>query len=400
MIEPPFLSYKRTDHELADRLDDALRQVGVGPWRDVRSLGLGDPVRRTIRTAIRTKAGGFLWLATPQSLQSETITRLEVPQALRRSRREPNFPFVPLFSELNPGDSDLDLALGRWPWRRSLAKRARNSNGIVRAEGQCDDDFAWEAATRYQAAAIRKLTHSRASISLQFLSSKAPSQHADLVLDWRDLLVDGWPTSQMALNRVLLATRAVRRGLQDALPNGGVQIAADLRLPLAALVGWELSSARLQDVSVVQGPNVEVFASEDVVPAHDLPSVVRSELGGAGPNVVAVSTVTDLAASALRYAQSVDAASLTTLHVSTRLEPATLAGLAAQTRRLLVALNQQGRPKHLLMLGPSSFAFWLGRTLTGSGETVVPFWDQADGYDGYVVVGGDGSALHAARSHG
>ena len=50
-------------------------------------------------------------------------------------------------------------------------------------------------------------------------------------------------------------------------------------------------------------------------------------------------------------------------------------------------LNAGGVDKHLLLLGPASLAVRIGAAANGTGETLVPFWDGAAGYQSGVVIG-------------
>lgn len=395
MIQPPFLSYKRTDKVIADALDNALVHLGIGRWRDIMSLGLGEPTTKAIGIAIREKTGGFIWLGTPASLDSNVIRNLEVPTALRRSKRASGYPFVPLFSGLRPEDARLKAAFGRWPWNRDRCRRIRDANGLVRERGQDVESFAWAAACRYQAAAIQRLVTERGEVSIQLLSGQAPSPVADLVFDWRDLLHDGWPMDDGEVSRILLAIRCMRRALQDASGSSRLTVCTDLRLPMAALMGWELNPARMDDVCAIQTFGYEAMLIDDETEEQlDLPELTRDELGGSGPNVLSVSVCTDLARTAERYAEQCGARSLTRIHVPERLTASGIAALACKTRELLVELNAEGHAKHLLLLGPSTLAFWIGRNARGAGETIVPFWDQADDYDGHVVIGGNEHVVH------
>jgi TIR domain len=113
----PFLSHTREEsHELA-LLRDELILRGAGGWQDVDELRLGQRWKAAFGRAIGRETGGFIWWATPATLKSETICRIEVRFALRRarSRRGGAYPVVPLFVGLRPGaDADaIKQAFGR-----------------------------------------------------------------------------------------------------------------------------------------------------------------------------------------------------------------------------------------------------------------------------------------------
>lgn len=403
MIKPPFLSYKRTDAPIASALDDAFCEMGIGPWRDIKSLGLGQRTDRAIKRAIRRDTGGFLWLATPESLQSDVVCDLEIPTALRRRKRSRDrYPFVPLFSGLDPYEEEISDRLGS-TWRtRKHPLEIRQANGIVRLDSEDDAVFARRAAEAYLRESVLSRAMRRREIRVQFVTSRAPDSKADFVFDWSKLLPEGWPADQAALDRAIDAVRCLRSALQALGPRIKLLVAADLRLPLAAKVGWELSSAWLDRVSAAQSVSTrELIVAPET--HKQFPAGLEesfSERAGSGPHVVGVSTRFDLSSEVLRYADSVDAKSVTTLHVPGSLDSGRIAALTEETRRVLIAL---GGEKHLLVRGPSTLAFWIGRNARGTGETIMPFWDQADGYSGHLVIGGSNpnvSGIAPVRSSG
>lgn len=88
---PVFVSYRRKRLRETTALVQALHDRGVPTWRDVDNL-LNEPTEATIRAVLNDKntSGAILWL-TPDVKESPIIRDVEVPEAVRRYRRDSNF---------------------------------------------------------------------------------------------------------------------------------------------------------------------------------------------------------------------------------------------------------------------------------------------------------------------
>lgn len=389
MIKPLFLSYRREDQPLADAVETALSEVGIPIWRDVNDIPQGGPTNRTIRRAIRRETSGFVWLATPGSLESETICLLEIPTAMRRHRKQwSSYPFIPLFNELSPSSRGIDKALGSRRTKRKLPQQVRDANGIVREKYESQKHFAERAGAKFMAQHVRNVATRSGQICIQARTSQPPNFKNDLSMDWSSLLPDGWPADSSQLERVHAVIKSLRSAAQDVQPNPQISISADLRLPISAFVGWELNPHRYQDVAFSQERNgVVLRVAPETRSERPTVDVVRKQLGGQGPVVLAVSAINSLSDDAVRYASSVDGRSLILIHTQSPLNAATTVGLAEHIVQELNSANASGTEKHLLMRGPSTLAFWIGRLSSGTGHTVLPYWDGAAGYKGFLTIG-------------
>lgn len=90
-LGPAFVSYRRKRLRETTALVQALRDRGVPTWRDVDNL-LNEPTEATIRAVLNdaNTSGAILWL-TPDVKDSPIIRDVEVPEAVRRHRRDSNF---------------------------------------------------------------------------------------------------------------------------------------------------------------------------------------------------------------------------------------------------------------------------------------------------------------------
>lgn len=382
-MKTPFLSHKRIDADALALLHRELKTRGVGGWRDVESLGLGVPTGRSIRRAIRRETGGFIWFGTAASLGSPVICDVEIPRALRRRRFSRKYPFVPLFVDIKPEDVPIVKSLGA---RR--ASQLRDLNGLVKRDGEAIDEFCERAARQYVHDAVCAAMNKRRAIHVQAIGQRGPDPKADFVLDWRDVLSEGRPVRAADVLVLKDAVSSLCRASLECDLNPSIVIEANLRLPLAAMVGWELGAHAQIDLTVVQRDGASRLEVSSMSTSNsELPEPKESEFGRNGPTVVAVSVKKDLSETVVRYADSVNARNCIHLHVGETLGAAQIRGVAEWTARHLAQLNDAGVPKHLLLLGPSALAVWIGHIANGTGKTTIPFWDGKAGYSGLVDIG-------------
>ncbi len=90
-LGPVFVSYRRNRLQETTALVHALRDRGLSTWRDVDNL-LNEPTETTIRAVLNDEStsGAILWL-TPDVRESPIIRDVEVPEAVRRYRRDRDF---------------------------------------------------------------------------------------------------------------------------------------------------------------------------------------------------------------------------------------------------------------------------------------------------------------------
>lgn len=88
-----FLSYSRKNSQAVELLADQLRIRGIRVWRDIDNLDLGRMTQREIQEALRHVDAAILYL-TRESLKSEYILSVELPEVIARHRDEPDFPII------------------------------------------------------------------------------------------------------------------------------------------------------------------------------------------------------------------------------------------------------------------------------------------------------------------
>jgi hypothetical protein len=382
----PFLSHKRSDASDLDLLKSQLQLRGAGSWQDADDLHMGQRFIAALKRAIGQESGGFIWWGTRSSLNSRTICRIEIPAALRRQRlrREP-YPVVPLFVDIAP-DADADLLREAFGKRRAKALAARN--GLVRdPEMESIGDFAASAARRYVKDLVRE--HRREDLRVAITGGREPTHGYDLVLDWRKVLDESGRLRDSTELPLLTETLAdIRNVAQSRAGVPCITVEPHLRLPLAALVGWEWNRVRPIDLRVVQASATGSMLVEDLDhQAETEPDARKFHFDGNGPHVVALSVGKNLGDTVSRYASGVDACGATHLHVDGPLDATEICDVADWAIGQMSALNSQGTAKHLLLLGPVSLAVRIGAAANGTGRTTIPFWDGGFGHGHSVVIG-------------
>jgi len=339
-----------------------------------------------LKRSIGRETGGFIWWGTRSSLESRTICKVEVPTALRRQRlRREAYPVVPLFVDIAP-DIDTGLLRSAFGKRRAAALCARN--GLVREPArESIADFAASAARRYVKDLVRE--HRHEDLRVAITGGREPMDGFDLVLDWRGVLDEnGRLRDSTGLPLLTEALADIRNVAQSRTGVPRIVVEPHLRLPLAALVGWEWNRVRPIDLRVIQTSAAGSMAVDDLDwHLEKLPEPREFSFDESGPHVVALSVGKDLRESVSRYASSIDARGATHLHVDGPLKPAGICDAAGWAIEQLTALNSHGIAKHLLLLGPVSLAVRIGAAANGTGKTTIPFWDGSIGYGASVMIG-------------
>lgn len=367
-----FLSHKREDADAISALRQELCLRGIGGWQDTADLPVGQQTKPRIQRVIKTQTGGFIWWGTPLVLGSAVVNKIEVPAALKRKRRQPEYPLVPLFVDLAPGADGraIKAALGR---RR--AKRLLGLNGVVRdrTDGETIADFVPRAAAQYAADAIASLKAS--PIAASFTTFRTPEPGQDLVFDWRSIFDEPTRTLEAsALDRIDDALARARAALQSTATQPHLVVDLDLPMPLAYLVGlrWSVISRLRVDFRQLTGATEMMVAGDgEVVYPVDPPDLSNVS---DGPVVVAVSAPTSIIEAARRYADEIGARHVVALAADQILEPPELRGLARATAATLKGLSDLGVEKHLLIRGPAAVAGLIGTASNAAGWTVLPFW--------------------------
>jgi hypothetical protein len=376
----PFLSHQRRDRTAVVALKRELALRGVGGWRDLDDLHLGELAQPGFEKAINEVCGGFIWHGTRRALRSDYINRVELPAAIARKRREPSWPLVPVFVSVSPGEVQAALVEAA---SKDGAKLTTDDialfldcNGYLRTRGEETAEMRAGVADRYLRSAVEWLETGRYSIAITALAEPRGTQ--DLTFDWRDLIDERTRVlasdSETVMRTALVSSRDAVRSTAD-FPH--LVLDLDLPLPMAALVGYEWRVTSRLKLTIRQRTRsgiVEMDGDGDV--STSLPRWHETRFGGSGPIVLAVSTTTvSISEPASHYASEVGARAIRHLHVPGEHAAATIRGLARSVAGELRRLNGSTSEKHLLLAGPTALATLVGAGSNANLPVEVPLWD-------------------------
>jgi hypothetical protein len=370
----PFLSHRRADRNAVIALKRALAVYGVGGWRDLDDLHLGELGQPTFERAINEVTGGLLWYGTKRVLGSAYVNTVELPPAIARKRREPNYPLVPLFSTVTPREASAALAT---PGALSTDdhKTFFDAHGLVRGRGRIDE-FHREVARRYVRAGVQWLAQECYSVAVTALAEPAGTQ--DFTFDWRSELDPRARVLAPGASAVVVdALHTFGDAIKPSAEFPEVTLDLDLPLPLAVLLGHEWRPATRLKLNIRQRRRSGiVLVSGDGRSRRDWPAWREEAHDGSGPCVVAVATTASpLTKPLAEYSARTDASRTLELHVPGELDAPGVRGLARYVAEQLRAVNADGADKHLLMAGPCVLAALVGAASNANGPTVVPFWN-------------------------
>jgi hypothetical protein len=380
----PFLSHRRADQRRVVELKRILSLYGAGGWRDLDDLHAGELNAVGFEQAINHDTGGFIWYGTSNVLTSEYVNSVEIPIAVTRKLREPNYPLVPIFASIEP--HQLAEAKNHRLSGRDF-EMLRDANGVIR-NGQTLPAWRRDVARRYIRAAVRAIDATEYTIAATAFTP--PDGHQDFTLDWRSVLdEDTRELTPGTLPILVDALRTLRDAIKPTEQFPHITLDIDMPLPLAALIGYEwrvTSRLRLTIRQRTGAGTLEVAG--DGSTRTDWPDWTVRDHGRQGPCVVAVSTTPDaLTAHLQRYADQVGAGQTLDLHVPGQLDADGIRGLAREITGKLREACDNGADKHLLLAGPAALAVLVGAANNGNGTLTMPFWNGST-YVSPIVIGG------------
>lgn len=386
----PFLSHKREDRNSVIALKRVLAIYGVGGWRDLDDLQLGELSQASFEDAINNVTGGCLWYGTKRVLGSWYVNNVELPAIVARKRREPSYPLVPLFVTIRPSEAKTALLAATTHAGTKLTSDDvdifTDANGYARSTERIGD-FRTAVAHRYVRAAVASLSQDSYSVAVTALTEPTGSQ--DFTFDWRHVIDARTrifiPGAADMMREALVAFRDAVRPTA-AFPH--ITLDLDIPLPIAALVGheWRVTS-RLKLTIRQRTRSGVVLVDGDGPIGTGWPAWTKTQCAGDGPNVFAVSTTSaGLTAPLDRYASEVGANRTMELHVPSELDADGIRGLARHVAAALRDANGEGRPKHLILAGPAALAVLIGAGANAGGPVTAPLWDGSK-YQSAIVFG-------------
>lgn len=376
----PFLSHKREDRRAVVALKQVLAAYGVGGWRDLDDLYLGELSQPGCEDAINNVTGGCIWYGTRRVLGSWYVNNIELPAVIARKRREPGYPLAPVFSTIGPREAHAALREAATEPDARLTEDDvavfADANGYVRERARRTRRFHVDVARRYVASAVSSLHKTSYSAAMTALTE--PSGTQDFTFDWRALLD---PRSRVLADGAVGIIRDALTTFRDAVKPTAefphVVLDLDLPLPLAALVGYEWRVTSRLRLTIRQRTRSAITIVDGDGPSDmAFAPWTESKLRDAGPAVVAVATTADGLAGPLRvYTDQVGASRTMELHAPGELDASGIRALARQTSSALRANNATRGETHLLVAGPAALAALVGAGANAAGPVTMPFWN-------------------------
>ena len=247
-----FLSYKREDIEVVKYLQIQLNLRGMRTWLDVIDLPLGTFTRDEIERVIENEADGLVLYVTPALLNSHFVWTVEIPVALRRRERDPDFLIVPILCGVSL--ANLRQSCSQWQLIGKQFSDLADFHGVhlledpaKQSEIEANKTFASVARELLKAALAARLRSIGAdhtyelSLGLRNRGEyKLPNVLMDLDLDWSGLLPgkSRVPTTEEWEQVLLLALSDVKDALNAQIHSRRLHLWVQCFLPLALTLGF------------------------------------------------------------------------------------------------------------------------------------------------------------------
>lgn len=234
---PVFVSYRRKRLRETTALVKALGDRGIPSWRDVDNLS-NEPTEATIRAVLNDDktSGAILWL-TPDVKDSPIIRDVEVPEAVRRYRRDSNFWLVIVLANRLKYDDVSDLFadtlgvedLSTWNLTKVAAPWASTS----------DISQIANAALKQRVKKISETTPSPrvAQVVVHAKGTMVAPSGVDLAVDWTRHFKDAsprsedWTTMSESAHDIAAALKQLTEPVTD------LQLTGTPSVPTAMLLG-------------------------------------------------------------------------------------------------------------------------------------------------------------------
>lgn len=229
-----FVSYNRKDISYAQEVEKLLHANGLMAWRDLEFLPFGVDTESEIRRAITEDCKAFILLITENSMNSDFIWKVEIDEAVKKTRREnSDFLIIPVFykKELLPSFSDKSI--------KQFGENLSNQNGQI-LEGNDTDlniHMLQKMIGRILESLIYKEDFTRIKI---YTHGEIPtSQYPELIVDLRDSFKNSIPSECEWKNVILPALNNIKKAmLHKKKPQTQIWLPRRIHLSAALVFGW------------------------------------------------------------------------------------------------------------------------------------------------------------------
>lgn len=391
-----FCCYEHASAAEIIALVEELRLRGISVWRDQDGgFLLGDNTHAAARGAIgdRERTFGLLFYASAHALESAFIRRIEIDEAIRRKRLDPDF----LLFSVARGLSFADLSrcsLANWgedlALYHSCAIHEREAEGIAMVPVQTQLVAVANQVLEYWVASLAAGAAADVSVGFNLCTRAytAPPTGTWLDVDATELLQDA--TDERSWRRLAAALVDIRARLRRAVPVPRLSVTGSKHLTAGFLLGRAFPPPVVREIQTPQGG--DVWTTSCAAGASVPFDVVRVE-GSTGSDILFVeinATEKDVRGGVQRHVQRTGVPPFASVRIHPCGGPSrgaiasnTVAcGVALLVRDQIARLvaERPAREIHLSYAGPQALSVFLGHHLDATLPIQLYEFDGAEYY--------------------
>jgi len=377
-MPPPvyFLSYSRENVNDVKIIAKTLMIHGIEVWQDIAALGAG-VAESKIREAIQKDSNGLLLYATPQSIKSVFIRKVELPEADKRHKKDRDFQIVPVFA--------LPIESATAALKDCLTIPISNFNGAkVTGTGVFHNVLA--AAQRVTEIILNDISlEERDPLPIGLSSKQKTSEDVALHLDFMSFFENGLPSTEVWTEQFSPALNSIKSALvkRNRL---SLRLHAFCHLSLGYLFGYVFRKTtgyrlEIEQVSNNKRANWATDASREDNPLRvvELPGTLESR-----DLCVKINLMSADDNSVARYAQKTGASYRAVLE----LLPSSYPCMITESEAIAIAMDLAGKIKqmharydtstvHLFAAIPLGLALLIGYNMNACGTIQCYEFDNA-----------------------
>ncbi|WP_390208757.1 SAVED domain-containing protein [Halobium salinum] len=248
-----FVSYRRSQADIAEALVTSLHEHGIRTWQDISDLRT-EPTQSEIREVLEVEnpelAGGVV-LVSGDVVDSGIILELELPGLHNRWKNEEEF-FVVV--ALCPGIDydDANAILSKSPTLLDFSDWNMIKLGSTAEPAAADDVATAVLSERVRLNHERLDTDHPLDVSLDTYAPPSYASQPAITIDWSSYFTDGPPTSYRWNRRLLPRLQRVIDLVEESAPGRSLRVRGQAHLPAVFALGRCLRTTRGIDATWLQ----------------------------------------------------------------------------------------------------------------------------------------------------
>lgn len=247
-----FVSYRRSQADIAEALIKSLQSHGVRTWQDISDLRTEPTQAELSRVLDDPELAGGIVLVSEDVSESEIILELELPELHNRWRNDEDF-FVVI--TLCPGIDydDAEEILAESPTVLDFSVWNMIKLGSQANTPSAADDVATNVLTERVRLIHEQLDDDQPlDCSIDTYRSPAYSSQPAVTIDWSSYFVDGFPAPSMWDQRLIPRLNEVIDLVEESAPGRSFCFRGQVHLPAAFALGRCLPAPRALDATWLQ----------------------------------------------------------------------------------------------------------------------------------------------------